>query len=265
MRKYRPTTDKPRSRVKKYREGGPVGEPAGERIMLDEVDVVAPKFQPKGLFKGVRKRIAENINPYSYARAPSRVMKALLGIKESEDTWEGDNLTERQALFDIAMGQPVRDKAIGALTVSEYQPSNSSDPSAVYFRSPVTEDEIKYMYKNVEDVKTRLGGSLQVGDVGSKALEYSDTLGDYTISIGEDEKGKYISYYDLWDLDPFQHRPFMKRFGDEAEQLQSAIGITSPEVYGRLYFQENPDGSITYLDGEGQGSKKKYRNETKED
>ena len=251
MSRYRTNTRKPTNRNKKYREGDPVGE----RVVLNEVDVVAPKFKPKGLFKGIRKRIAENINPYSYDGAPSRVMKALLGIKEPGRNI-GASTAERQALLDIAMGQPVRDTSIGALSVSEYQPSNSSDSSAVYFRSPVTENQIRDQYPNIGYISSYD----QSGN--PKDLEYSTTLGNYTIGAGEDEKGKYVSYYDLWDLDPFQHNPKLKRFQDKAEQLQSAIGVTSPEVYGRLYYKENPDGSITYLD-EGRGSKKKYRNETK--
>ena len=27
-------------------------------------------------------------------------------------------------------------------------------------------------------------------------------LGTYTVSLGEDENGKYISYYDDWDINP---------------------------------------------------------------
>lgn len=247
MSRYRTNTKKPTNRKKKYREGGPVGEP----VMLDEVDVVAPKFKPKGMFKGLRRRIARNVHPYSYRNAPFRFMKAALGLKEP-DADIGPSTTERQALLDLAMGQPIRDESIGALSVSEYQPSNSSDPSAVYFRSPMTEDEIKDKIKHIDDIRL-------------KGLDYSTTLGNYTIGSGKDEKGRYISYYDLWDLDPFQHSKKLKRFEDEAEQLQSAIGVTSPEVYGRLYYKKNPDGSITYLDGKGRGSKKKYRNETKKD
>ena len=102
--------------------------------------------------------------------------------------------------------------------------------------------------------------------LGSGALEnrmYGGVLGNYTIGVGEDEKGKYVSYYDKWDLDPTKR-------GTDGEKipylrnLQDAIGVVSPEIYGRLYYKENPDGSITYLD-EGRGSKKKYRNETKKD
>ena len=301
MRKYRPTIDKPRSRVKKYREGGPVGEPAGERIMLDEVDVVAPKFQPKGWFKGIRERIAKNINPFSYEAAIPRVVSAVLGNNKEQEHffgWSEPALRERQALLDIAMGQPVRDEAVGALEVSEYRPSNSTDSSAVYFRSPLTEAEIKSQYdhrRNLrtqqEYVKSKEWLRLQnayidmlrndvpydeykddfvfvnrpkkdnkargkyvlplnepfLGSGDEENFMYSGVLGNYTIGTGEDEKGTYISYYDNWDLDPFEHTN-REGWTGAAEELQSKIGITSPEIYGRLYYKENPDGSITYLD-----------------
>ena len=34
---------------------------------------------------------------------------------------------------------------------------------------------------------------------------YGGVLGQFTLNQGEDEKGKYISYYDKWDLDPFEY------------------------------------------------------------
>jgi hypothetical protein len=43
--RYRTNTKKPINKKKKYREGGPVGEP----VMLDEVDFVAPKFLSSSL------------------------------------------------------------------------------------------------------------------------------------------------------------------------------------------------------------------------
>lgn len=312
MRKYRPTTDKLRSRVKKYREGGPVGDP----VMLDEVDVVAPKYKPKGIFSGIRKRIARNINPFNYDNAFERVSDAVLrNKKEEEDSFYRSTkaLKERQALLDLAMGQPVRDEAIGALQTSRYRPSNSSDSSTTYFRSPVTEENIKRNFDNIRNMQTipqfaktsegvdfqnqyidmlrrreELGENVDsaaaaagmnffrrrndngygfkrplvypqdesfIGRGDESTNMYGETLGNFTIDLGEDDKGKYISYYDKWDLNPINR---------DSKKVQSVLGVTSPEVYGRLYYKENPDGSITYLDEE-QGPKKKYRNETKED
>jgi len=311
VNRYRTNTNKPTNRNKKYREGVPVGE----RVVLDEVDVVAPKFKPKGLFKGIRKRIARNINPYSYENAGERVSDAVLrNKKEPENSFarSGESLKERQALLDIAMGQPVRDTAIGSIQTSRYRPSNSSDSSTTYFRSPVTEENIQAKFDNIRNMqtipqfaKTREGVDYQnlyvdmrrrgqdfgenvdsaaaaagmnylrrrkdngygwknpivypgdesfIGRGDAYNNMYGETLGNFTIDLGEDDKGKYISYYDKWDLDPLNR---------DTKKLQSALGVTSPEIYGRLYYKENPDGSITYLDGEGRGSKKKYRNETK--
>lgn len=317
MNRYRTNTKKPINRKKKYREGSPVGEP----MMMDEVDVVAPKFKPKGLFKGIRQRIARNINPYSYENAVKRVSDAVLrNKKEPENSFarSGESLKERQALLDIAMGQPVRDTAIGAIQTSRYRPSDSSDSSATYFSSPVTEENIKAKFdhkRNMQTIpqflKTGEGVKYQnkyiamlrsdeninslTREAGMNFLRrrkpngygmrnpiaypgdesfigrgddynnmYGETLGNFTIDLGEDDKGKYISYYDKWDLDPLDRdRGIWSHIN--TKKLQSEIGVTSPEIYGRLYYKENPDGSITYLDEEGRGSKKKYRNETKED
>ena len=311
MSRYRTNTKKPINRKKKYREGGPVGEP----VMLNEVDVVAPKFKPKGIFSGIRKRIARNINPFNYDNAFERVSDAILrNKKEEEDSFYRSTkaLKERQALLDISMGQPVRDTAIGSIQTSRYRPSNSSDSSTTYFRSPVTEENIKRNFDNIRNMQTipqfaktsegvgyqnlyidmlrrgeEFGESVDsaaaaagmnffrrpndngygskrplvypmdesfIGRGDQSNNMYGETLGNFTIDLGEDEKGKYISYYDKWDLDPFKQ---------DSKKVQSALGVTSPEIYGRLYYKENPDGSITYLD-EGKGSKKKYRNETKE-
>lgn len=230
-------------RTKKYRKGGPVGEP----VILDEVEVVAPKFKPKGWSKGIRKRFAENINPFSYQKVMPRVLGALFGRKEEKDYYRFDDeaARERYALLDISMGQPVRDEAIGSLKVSEYQPSQSSDSSAVYFRSPYTERDIKRRMvhkRNLQPNPSKEVVPVLPDDepyLGSGQLEnrmYSGVLGNYTIGTGEDEKGKYISYYDKWDL------------RQVAPMAQDAIGVIAPEIYGRLYYKENPDGSITYLD-----------------
>ena len=54
--------------------------------------------------------------------------------------------------------------------------------------------------------------------------EESGIMGDYKISFGEDEKGKYISYYDRWDLK-----------GDPVEGVNGTFGAPF-EIYDRIYF-----------------------------
>lgn len=63
-------------------------------------------------------------------------------------------------------------------------------------------------------------------------------LGTYTVSLGEDENGKYISYYDDWDINPTRGLsakykiPFLEQIGD-------IVPGTHPfTVYGRRYYTD---------------------------
>lgn len=63
-------------------------------------------------------------------------------------------------------------------------------------------------------------------------------LGTYTLSLGEDEKGKYISYYDDWDINPFKgisaklNIPILSKIEDVVP------GSNPYTVYGRRYYQK---------------------------
>jgi hypothetical protein len=50
-----------------------------------------------------------------------------------------------------------------------------------------------------------------------------------TLTIGEDEKGKYLSYWDIWDFD-------VRRL-----KLQEIIEFVGKpfEIYNRIYFKDN--------------------------
>jgi hypothetical protein len=63
---------------------------------------------------------------------------------------------------------------------------------------------------------------------------------------GEDEEGKYISYYDKWDLNPFEDKN--KVLDALATGAQYAAGINPPEVYGRVYYEPKAKSSISGLE-----------------
>lgn len=276
MKKYRSNKNKPTTKVKKYREGGPVGEP----VMLDEVDVVAPKFKSKGfnpIMNAIRRRIARNVDPMSYSGAASRLANAVLLDKNTTGFHPRE---ERNALFDLMMGQPVRESAVGSLQTSPYRPTNSKDPNAVYLRSPQTEKEIRDRIRTNFSFRPRtefdeeeflraypeqfnksenkmmnrkpdgtlfpafgesFDGVAFLGQGTDQTNLPGGTLANFTISQGEDEKGKYISYYDIWDLAPYGR-------GKVNDYIQKKAGVKPQEVYGRLYYKENEDGTIEYLD-----------------
>lgn len=58
----------------------------------------------------------------------------------------------------------------------------------------------------------------------------NDVMGKFKISVGKDERGEYISYYDLWDFG----RP-QGQFKKVVELSEGVLGKPY-EIYDRVYF-----------------------------
>ena len=59
--------------------------------------------------------------------------------------------------------------------------------------------------------------------------------------MGNDENGKYISYYDKWDLNPYKGQYSSANISN-IDDL--SLGIGKPfEIYDRIYYRENPDSN----------------------
>jgi len=57
----------------------------------------------------------------------------------------------------------------------------------------------------------------------------SNYFGTHTIGKGQDEKGTYVSYYDLWDLNPLETE----------KDLLEPSGISTPtHYYDRIYLDD---------------------------
>lgn len=215
--------------------------------------------------EGVRKNLAENLNPYGYSDPLGRVYKA--GIKgeksssreftdeeaKSKSGWIGGLDKERVDLLQMVMGQPQKHNSI---TKSKYKPTESKDPNAEYYSSKFTEKEIKNdLSKVLKAAQAEAGkeGKVNVEQVISSIVtptesekklygtetNVSGTLGQFKIDKGVDEKGHYISYYDIWDLNPIPESgvDFIDTgVGKVASYLTKKAGLKSPEIYGRIYY-----------------------------
>ena len=143
-------------------------------------------------------------------------------------------LVERKDLLNILLGL---DQEYDSIPMqNEYKPSKSKDPDSVYYKSPATESYIiNQLQKDPEEfmreIKRHKGGIDYWGGSGNTI----NTLGNYTLGIGEDDKGKYISYYDVWDLQPFKN----KTGTAISDAAQSVAGLNAPEVYGRVYLKDD--------------------------
>ena len=163
---------------------------------------------------------------------------------------------ERQDLLGLMLGQGQKH---GSIEPAIYKPTDATDPDAEYVRSKVTEEQIKkeltsaYVpgYLRAADYKSRgykadedgnyIGDGKNLPDLLLEKDPYGDVLGNFTLDKGVDEKGHYISYYDKWDVNPLSSA---KSQGDATSIMsreldniiQSAVGITPREVYGRVYY-----------------------------
>jgi len=149
-----------------------------------------------------------------------------------------------------------------SLPISEHRPTNSTDENMVYYSSPSTEKAIRQKIKLrgiesvLEDFKPNekgipsWQGRLRSGLINAEGKEYGvhddDVLGNFTQNLGEDEKGKYISYYDRWDLNPFSGKS--KILDAITTGAQYAAGVNPPEVYGRVYYEPKVKSSISGLE-----------------
>ena len=122
---------------------------------------------------------------------------------ENEDR---DVVHARRALFAKNFGiDSTGEDYENAIVESKYRPSVSSDSNAKYYTLPIDDPETRF-----KTLSESIGGKVK-------------------LSFGEDENGKYLSVYDIWDLAPF---------GGEGNEFKNA---TPAEIYDRFYEWEIPE------------------------
>ena len=119
---------------------------------------------------------------------------------------------------------------------SNYTPSKGGNSNTKYYALPLTE--------GAKAMTVGEGTDLRIGEnkVTDSLEAYGNTvynLGDYTIGRGIDKRGDYISYYDVFDLNPFSEKyhgtniPILNKLGD------ASFGIGKPvHIYDRIYLDD---------------------------
>jgi len=187
-----------------------------------------------------RKKIADNLYPFSYQGGVSRIINAVRGKREERDERtftkeDPEYLQERTDLLQLHMGQ---DQKYNSVPESKYKPSIAKDDDVTYYTSPETEELIKkdLKWRTVSEIDKKYFGDEKMIPRGRGGV-----LGQYTLSKGEDEKGKYVSYYDKWDFNPFDYLPSgktQKSLKKAYEKTLGFFGMDAPEVYGRVYYND---------------------------
>lgn len=184
---------------------------------LKETGITDERMQKQNI---VKKQLYKNLQPRGYEDHIKRTYRALLG------TNSGDvhDMPHREDAWALYMGKPQKHNTLG---VSKYKPSKASEDNVVYYTINNIGNE------NFEDV-------LLTRDIDApynKDEDYNDVMGNFKLDKGEDEHGKYISYYDIWDLNPFALKnPINKK------EITTDIGKPF-EIYNRVYYRENPNAN----------------------
>jgi hypothetical protein len=131
--------------------------------------------------------------------------------KTTEDAWR------------LYLGIPQAHNTFG---ISDYQPSKHKEVKYYFKINDFFEKLFQhYPYSSLPRSDTLRMYVLGIGAKRHKIKkdQIAGIMGDYTMSIGEDEKGSYVSYYDKWDLDqiPIEKNGFVGK---------------PYEIYDRLYY-----------------------------
>lgn len=160
---------------------------------------------------GVSELLEKGITPYGYdmkIAAKEFVPNLLIGKKESykkRTIYIESDIHQRDDAWRLYLGLPQRYNTFG---VSNYCPQNSFQDKCYYkINNFLLNRAVGYNGEQERDIIRALViqiGNYKTDDYGV-AGEWMIGLNDvimrqYKFSIGQDEKGYYISYYDIWDL-----------------------------------------------------------------
>ena len=186
----------------------------------------------------IKNQLANNLTPAGYEFGGGggdkmRALKAIFREEPERKAFENANTPQAQSrmdFFNLYTGKPQKNNT---LIPSTYKPSQSKDGDASYYKIAQDNEFVKYLLSTISDGEFIIPNQKITSDkyrqpVNDSSTRWIDHLGEtnmgtYTKSLGEDEFGKYVSYYDKWDIEP-------RDFG------------TPFELYDRIYYKLDENG-----------------------
>ena len=197
---------------------------------LDEVTVTGirpdPQLDTSSPMYKFRKRLYDNIVPFGYDEPMLRLSQALFNSNTGRPKYNDF----REAAWGMYLGLADKDMKASKydrFEFSPWRPTKGTPVGNVY--------RIKH-----SDVYPELDPNNMLNDYAlysmltSKKQNYNTVdrsaqfMGIYTIGKGQDKRGKYISYYDDWDLSP------LTNYGSD-----QSLGVGKPfTLYDRRYYTD---------------------------
>lgn len=164
----------------------------------------------------------------------------------------GSATIQRLDAWRMYLGLPQNNGTFG---ISSFQPSKGTDNKVYYkinnfvnllSKSPtVTADPKQTLPVLIRDVKSWKDGT---GMSRPERDDWAGVMGEFRFSLGKDERGNYLAYYDKWDLDPsnpnsklpaFGGRPLSSKIANAEQEVAATAAkhIGKPfEIYDRIYY-----------------------------
>lgn len=201
----------------------------------------------------IRRNLYNKLDPWGYDKkddfgnviiSPDQKIKAALDDKTpNRDFRMNDDVVKRNPIYAKYLGLDTYYNGYNMvntddnLEISDYSPTIGNQGNT-YYKSPTESDDVHGPFSDLNLVK-----AFKTRDTTGKNTfvnsRYDGVMGHYTISFGKDKKGKYISYYDIWDLNPFEGTVIED--GDIGERY----GIGKPvHLYNRKYYTDEDSTRI---------------------
>ena len=203
------------------------------------------KKQKRTPLDELRYKIYKGVNPFSGYLDPFVALKDIITTGAAKST-NGKNINNRENIYsaniiadrnvDAIWGKylniPLEKRILkNELQESDYRPTKGDEKDKTYYKLELD--------KNVLNEIVEEGSKVPVGkNKNATFLDYYN-LGEHTIGHGHDDKGDYISYYDLWDLNPWEGR--YKIDGKKPKLFNNVkditFGVGTPvSIYDRIYL-----------------------------
>jgi hypothetical protein len=222
-------------------------------------------------------RIHKNIVPVGYTDARDKLNSVITNtpqhgrdvmqenaeeLAEQGATNNQNNLWDarRMDAFNLYMGKPQINNTFG---VSDYKPSVSKDENNIYYSMNNNELD-DYILNNMNEDGTLKSKEDAYGNVHNPQ-DPSGVMGHFQLNNGEDEKGKYVSYYDKWDLNASrvaEHVVGKKGWEKINSMFEKDVELgvgKSMEIYNRRYYKENKKMSDVEYKKQKEILDKKYK------
>lgn len=165
-------------------------------------------------------------------KGDSKEVKRLLDLLDNySNDYFGEDDPYSEDAWRIYLWIPQKNNSF---SIGKYKPTKSVDKGICYYALPeFFKDELYDLYVN-KDIKSGLNSEFSFGrGFFGQNLSQARVLGNFTVNEWMDDRGNYISYYDIYDLSP--KIPYLGK-------TETSKFVGNPfEIYDRIYYKNYSD------------------------